>query len=112
MNQLEAQNGRKTEMDHFQRSDMQKEIVMQRLKERGCRMTRQRRILLDVILNEECACCKEIYYKASSLDDGIGAATVYRMVNLLEEIGAIDRKNMFRISCCQDCTGSPGKGCN
>lgn len=91
------------EIDHFHRTNMQREIVMQRLREQGFRITRQRRILLDVILNEDCACCKEIYYKASSIDEGIGVATVYRMVNLLEEIGAIDRKSMYRISCGEQC---------
>ena len=82
---------------------MQKEIVLQRLKENGCRITKQRKILLDIILNEECASCKEIYYKAVKMDSSIGTATVYRMVNLLEEIGAISRKNMYRISCGIDC---------
>ena len=53
--------------------------------------------LLDIILEEECASCKEIYYKAANEDDSIGIATVYRMINLLEEIGAINRKNMYRI---------------
>lgn len=47
--------------------------------------------------------CKEIYYKAFRLDDKIGTATVYRMVNTLEEIGAISRKNMYRITCDQGC---------
>ena len=37
------------------------------------------------------------------MDSSIGAATVYRMVNLLEEIGAISRKNMYRISCGMNC---------
>lgn len=82
---------------------MQKEIVLQRLKENGCRITKQRKILLDIILQEECASCKEIYYKAAAEDPSIGAATVYRMVNLLEEIGAISRKNMYRISCGMNC---------
>ena len=59
--------------------------------------------MLDIILQEECACCKEIYYKAIAVDPSIGAATVYRMVNLLEEIGAISRKNMYRISCGMNC---------
>ncbi|MCI6995631.1 MAG: transcriptional repressor [Eubacterium sp.] len=72
-------------------------------KENGCRITKQRKILLDIILQEECACCKEIYYKATSVDPSIGVATVYRMVNLLEEIGAISRKNMYRISCGMNC---------
>ena len=82
---------------------MQKEMVLQRLKENGCRITKQRKILLDIILQEECASCKEIYYKAAALDSSIGAATVYRMINLLEEIGAISRKNMYRISCGMNC---------
>ena len=32
-------------------------------------------------------------------DEKIGCATVYRMVNILEDIGAISRKNMYRIEC-------------
>ena len=32
---------------------MQQELVFQKLRERGCRITRQRKILLDVILQEE-----------------------------------------------------------
>lgn len=88
---------------NYHRTKMQKEMVLQRLKENGCRITKQRKILLDIILQEECACCKEIYYKAVETDSSIGAATVYRMVNLLEEIGAISRKNMYRISCGMNC---------
>lgn len=50
----------------------QKEYILQKMKERGCRITAQRRIILDVILEEECSCCKEIYYKASEKDERIG----------------------------------------
>ena len=78
---------------------MQKEpksIIISKLRERGCRITRQRRIILDIILDEDCSCCKEIYYKACKQDPSIGAATVYRMVNTLEEIGVISRKNMYK----------------
>lgn len=88
---------------NYHRTEMQKEMILQKLREQGCRITKQREMLLDVILQEECTSCKEIYYKAMLLDDGIGAATVYRMVNLLEEIGAISRKNMYKVSCCMDC---------
>lgn len=87
----------------FERSKMQKEIVLERLKEQGCRITKQRLILLDIILSEECSCCKEIFYEASKRDKGIGQSTVYRMVSLLESIGAINRKNMYKISCSMDC---------
>ena len=71
-----------------------KDEIIERLKENGCRITRQRRILIDIILENDCASCKEIFYKASQEDKKIGAATVYRMINALEEIGAISRKNM------------------
>lgn len=82
---------------------MQKDIVIQKLKDEGLRITKQRRMLLDIILEENCACCKEIYYKAVKVDPKIGAATVYRMVNTLENIGAISRRNMYRIICNEDC---------
>ena len=54
-------------------------------------------------MEEDCSCCKEIYYKASQKDDKIGSATVYRMINTLEEIGAISRKNMYRVDCSPEC---------
>jgi Fur family ferric uptake transcriptional regulator len=69
----------------------EKEKIIQNLKEHGFRITRQRKMLLDVILEEECTSCKEIYYKVSKIDHSIGAATVYRMMNTLEEIGVIKR---------------------
>ena len=97
------QNRQNQEMINYHRTKMQKDAVIQKLKEQGCRITKQRQLLLDVILKEECTCCKEIYYKAVEQDSGIGVATVYRMVNLLEEIGAISRKNMYKVSCCMDC---------
>ena len=75
----------------------QKEIIVQKLRERGCRITKQRLILLDIILEDEYSSCKEIYYRASKIDNKIGTATVYRMINTLEEIGAINRKNMYKI---------------
>ena len=85
------------------RTQMQKDMILQKLKESGCRITRQRKMLLDVILNEDCSSCKEIYYKALKQDKSIGTATVYRMINTLESIGAINRKNMYKISCEQAC---------
>ena len=87
---------------------MQKELVIRKLKEQGCRITRQRMILLDIILEDDCSCCKEIYYKAVHEDPSIGIATVYRMVKTLEEIGAIDRKNLYRISCEENCEFQEG----
>ena len=48
-----------SEVVGYERSEMQKDIILQRLRNRGCRITKQRMMLLDIILNEECSCCKE-----------------------------------------------------
>ena len=71
--------------------------VIRELKKNGCRITNQRQILIDVILQDECCSCKEMYYQALEKDPTIGMATVYRMVKTLEEIGLIQRKNLYRI---------------
>ena len=80
-------------------AEAKKGFIISELKKNGCRITSQRKLLIDVILQDECSCCKEIYYKASMKDPGIGMATVYRMVNMLERIGAISRKNMYKVAC-------------
>lgn len=90
-------------MQDYRRTQMQKELIIQKLKEEGCRITKQRQMLLDIILEEDCSCCKEIYYRASKRDPKIGTATVYRMINTLEEVGAISRKNMYKIACGEEC---------
>ena len=87
----------------MQQRNMQKDAILNRLRQRGCRITKQRMVLLDIILDGDCSSCKEIYYKASKIDPSIGSATVYRMINMLEEIGAINRRNMYRVSCTQPC---------
>ncbi len=90
-------------------TEMRRDQILSRLKKEGCRITKQRRILLDIILAQDCSSCKEIYYRASAQDSGIGMATVYRMVNTLEKIGAISRKNMYRVSA--DTFGSKERNC-
>ncbi len=75
--------------------EKEKEIIIRKLKANGCRMTKQRMVLLDIILENQCPSCKEIFYRASKMDEGIGIATVYRMVNALEEIGVVSRKIVY-----------------
>ena len=87
---------------------MQKEEILREMKRRGKRITEQRKILMDIILENPHNCCKEIYYRASKQDAGIGIATVYRMINMLEEIGVISRKNMYKITCSPDCKNENG----
>lgn len=83
----------------YQGEPNRKDAVIEKLRKQGFRITKQRYILLDIILDEDCSSCKEIYYKAVKRDDSIGIATVYRMVNTLEDIGVISRKNMYKVAC-------------
>ena len=76
----------------------EEEIIIRKLKEHGYRITKQRKMLLRIILSDQCSSCTEIYYKAAERDPSIGPATVYRMINTLEEIGVINRGNMYRIT--------------
>ena len=98
----------------------QRQQILQQLREAGCRITKQRMIILDIILNGEPSCVKEIYREAIKQDKNIGTATVYRMVNTLEEIGVLNRKNMYQVDCTaceqhckdEDCDSNcPGGSC-
>lgn len=53
----------------------EKERIVQKLKDNGCRITKQRLEILDVILEKRCTSCKEIFFYASRRDDRIGIAT-------------------------------------
>ena len=67
------------------------EDMIQELKNRGKRITKQRKIMVEVIASKKAGDFKEIYYEISKKDPTIGQATVYRMLLTLEEIGAIQR---------------------
>lgn len=103
MQELAEVNRNVHDFRRYQRTQIKRDMILRRLKEEGCRITKQRLMLLEIILEEECSCCKEIYYKAVKVDSGIGTATVYRMIHTLEKIGAISRKNMYKIVCGEDC---------
>ncbi|MGN0159200.1 MAG: transcriptional repressor [Brotaphodocola sp.] len=77
-------------------SSLEKDIILKRLSENGGRITKQRELLIDIILKKEFANCKEIYYDAVKFIPDIGMATIYRTVNALEEVGALRKNN---ISC-------------
>ncbi len=87
-----------------------KEAILDELKKRGFRLTEQRKIIVDIIVNEEYSCCKEVYFMAHKKDSSIGIATVYRMMNVLEEVGAISRNNIQKAACNGRCCDMKG-GC-
>lgn len=74
-----------------------KEKVIEEFQKRGKRMTHQRRMLLEVILESDWTNCKDIYYEARKRGQNPGMATVYRTVNALEEIGVLTRKYQYSL---------------
>lgn len=102
-NQSKSEQKKNCESRNYHRTMMQKNMIIEKLKDRGCRITKQRLAIIDIILENDCSCCKEICYKAAQINSQIGSATVYRMVNTLEEIGAISRKNMYRVAYSENC---------
>lgn len=75
-----------------------KSSILKELKKQGCRITKQRKLIIDIILENECSSCKEIYCEVRRKDPTVGIATVYRMLKAMEETGAIDRKNLYRVT--------------
>lgn len=74
----------------------EKESIIIKLKENGCRITKQRKLILDIILENRCSSRKEIYAQAAKLDHSIGMATVYRLVKELERIGVLSREIVYK----------------
>lgn len=70
-----------------QKPDYEKE-----LRKAGIRITRPRRIILDILTStEDHPDAMKIFHRATEIDDSISLSTVYRTMNLLEEMGAIHR---------------------
>lgn len=62
------------------------------LRRAGVRITRPRRIILDILAaTEDHPDAMEIFQRASAIDSGISLSTVYRTMKLLESMGAIQR---------------------
>jgi len=69
-----------------------KQRIMQQLQHKGFRLTRARQAVIDVILNEEGMLTPEkVLEKAAPDCCSLGLATVYRTLNLLEDLGFIRR---------------------
>ena len=77
---------------------MTSEKVIDKLKDSGYRITKQRRLIVDVIMGNEFSSCKDIYYQVISRDKTIGMATVYRMIRQLEELDVIRRVERIEVN--------------
>lgn len=78
--------------DHGCNIEYGKERLLTVLKANKIKLTKQRRLVIDIILEKEFYTCKDIYQYASELDPNIGIATIYRMVKTLESMGVLNRK--------------------
>lgn len=87
----------------------EKDKILELFRKEGLRITKQRKLILDIVFEHECTCCKEIYYQASKRDKSIGIATVYRMVNVLGELGVFQTNVPYRLS--DSVAETPAKGC-
>ncbi len=67
----------------------------ERLKEKGCKLTLQRRSVLDVLIKHvgQHLSTEELYGKVKEDYPEIGLATVYRTLQLFEEMHIVDRLN-------------------
>ena len=74
------------------------EQVIDRLKIEGFRITKQRKLIVDVILKNDFTSCKDIYYQVIAKDKTVGMATVYRMIRVLEDVGVVRRIDMIEIN--------------
>ncbi len=76
----------------------EKDQILDRFRQKGMRITKQRRLILDIVFEHDGICCKEIYYQALKKDKNMGIATVYRMVNALADLGVFQVNAPWRLT--------------
>jgi Fur family ferric uptake transcriptional regulator len=77
---------------------MSNEKIILALKNSGMRITKQRKIVANVIAENDGASCKDICCIVHNIDKTIGTATVYRMIKALEDIGIATRVDMIKLT--------------
>lgn len=75
-----------------------KSQVVEKMQEHGKKLTDQREILINIILEDKWHSYKEIYYEAVKRNVQISIATVYRTMDLLEEIGILRRCYQYHLT--------------
>jgi len=72
--------------------------LQEALTKRGVRLTRQRKIILQVMDNaEQHLDVDQIFARAKSLDSGVHLVTVYRTIELLKKQGLIDELDLLHL---------------
>lgn len=86
-----------------------KDEILELFRRKGMRITKQRRLILDIVFEHDCICCKEIYYQALKKDKNMGIATVYRMINALTDLGVFQANAPYRLT--DPVSGGSPDGC-
>ena len=73
------------------RVDALTEDTLRKLEASGLRMTVQRRHIIEILTSSQCTSPKELWYEAKQYVPDLGIATVYRLINRLEQIGVISK---------------------
>jgi Fe2+ or Zn2+ uptake regulation protein len=74
----------------------------------GRPLTNQRRLLLELLRDAEGHIdAKELYRRASTRDESISPATVYRSLNLFKELGLVDEMRLGKVRCYYEIKQSP-----
>lgn len=65
--------------------------TLRKLEASGLRMTTQRRHIIEILTSSQCTSPKELWFEAKQFVPDLGIATVYRLINRLEQIGVISK---------------------
>jgi Fur family ferric uptake transcriptional regulator len=72
--------------------------LQQAIRERGIRLTRQRRVILEVMdAAEQHLDVDQILARAQKIDPGVHLVTVYRTIDLLKKQGLIDELDLLHL---------------
>lgn len=74
------------------------EDTVRKLEQSGLRMTVQRRHIIDILTRSQCTSPKELWFEAKQYVPDLGIATVYRLINRLEQIGVLAKARNLGIN--------------
>lgn len=75
------------------------ERLLDRMRDRGLRITRQRRLLAELLEEaQDHLDAEEVYRRALKRDAGLHRATVYRTLNTLKKLGLVDELDLMHVA--------------
>ena len=86
---------------NFQKTEVEKRVILEKNAERGCRITKQRMTILDVMLSRNVPAVRNLLLRCQK-GQRYRTGNSLRMLNVLEEEGIISRSNMYRITAAQE----------